>query len=60
MINSNYSILIYIIMPLSDHTILNLKILYNLIYYKDIKYIVSTYNIPSKAYKKLLNGLAVL
>ena len=47
-------------MPLSDHTMLSLKILYNLIYYKGVKYAVSAYNIFSKACKKLPNRLIAL
>ena len=44
-INSNYSILIYVAMPLSNYTMLNLKVLYNTIYKEGIKYTVSVYNI---------------
>ena len=58
--NGNYSILIYVAMPLSNHTILNLDILYNTIYKEGIKYTVSIYNISSKVYRKLPDGLTVL
>ena len=39
---------------------LNLEILYNLIYEKGVKYAVGVYNIPSKACRKLSDGLIVL
>ena len=60
MTDSKSSILVYVAMPLSDHTILNLKILYNTIYEKGVNYIVSEYNISKETYKKLPNRLAVL
>jgi len=47
-------------MPLNNHTILSLEILYNTIYKEGVKYAVSAYNISGKAYKKLPNRLAVL
>jgi len=47
-------------MPLSDYTMLSLEILYNTIYEEGVKYAVSAYNISGKAYKTLLNRLAVL
>ena len=47
-------------MPLSNLIMLNLEILRNLIYEEGVKYIVSAYNIPSKACRKLPDGLAVL
>jgi len=52
--------LIYVVIPLSNYTMLSLEILYNIIYKEGIKYIVSVYNISSKAYKKLPNKLIVL
>ena len=52
--------LVYVAIPLSNYTILSLEILYNIIYEEGIKYVVSAYNISSKAYKKLPNRLAVL
>ena len=60
MADNNHSILVYIAMPLSDLTMLNLEILYNLIYKEGVKYVVSIYNIPSKACRKLPNRLIVL
>ena len=47
-------------MPFGDLIMLNLEILYNLIYEEGVKYIVSAYNIPSKACRKLPDGLIVL
>jgi len=58
--NSNNSVLIYVIIPLNNHTMSSLEILYNIIYKEGIKYAVSAYNISSKAYKKLPNKLKVL
>ena len=58
--NNNHSILIYIAMPLSDLIMSNLEILRNPIYKEGVKYVVNTYNIPSKAYRKLSNRLTVL
>jgi len=60
MTDSKSSMLIYVAMPLSNHTILNLEILYNTIYEKGVSYAVSAYNISEEAYKKLPNRLAVL
>ena len=47
-------------MPLNNYTMSSLEILCNTIYKEGIKYAVSTYNISSKAYKKLFNRLAAL
>jgi len=58
--NSKSSVLIYVAMPLNDHTMLNLEIFHNTIYKKGVNYAVSKYNISKEAYKKFPNRLAVL
>jgi hypothetical protein len=58
--DSRPSILIYVAIPLSDHTMSSLEILYNTIYKEGVKYAVSIYNISIKAYKELPNRLVVL
>jgi hypothetical protein len=58
--DSRPSVLVYVAMPLSDHTMLSLEILYNTIYKEGVKYAVSAYNISVKACNKLPNRLAVL
>ena len=58
--DNNHSVLVYIAMPFSDLTMSNLKILHNLIYKEGVKYTVSIYNISSKVYRKLPDGLTVL
>ena len=52
--------LVYIAIPLSNHTISGLEILRNTIYKEGVKYAVGAYNISSKAYKKLPDRLVVL
>ena len=58
--NGKSSVLVYVAMPLSNHTMSNLEILRNTIYKEGVKYAVGAYNISEEAYKKLPNGLAVL
>ena len=52
MTDGNHSVLIYVAMLFSDHTMLSLEILCNTIYKEGIKYAVGAYNISSETCEK--------
>jgi len=58
--NGKSSMLIYVVIPLNNYTMSNLKIFYNTIYEKGVNYAVSEYNISKKTYKKFPDKLMVL